>query len=155
MPLDRDFADAFDAAQARLRAVVDSACVEENRWASKVATVISRVLEFAAAEPAQARVLTSGAFDNGVYGALRHRRMVEGLAAELGAGRRHRQLAVDLPELTEEALIGGVAEIVAERLRAGEGATLPDLASELIELVLTPYLGAEEAKRVASEASLP
>lgn len=151
MSPDRDFADAFDAAHTSLRAVVDSACFEENRWATKVATVVLRVLEFAAIHPAEARVLTSGAFDYGVYGALRYRRMVTGLAAELAAGRRYRQIGADLPELTEEALIGGFAEIVAERLRAGDEAALPALAGELAELVLTPYMGAEEAKRIALE----
>lgn len=155
MQPDRDFADAFDAAHARLRAVVDSACFEEDRWASRVAAAISGVLDFAAAHPTEARVLTAGAFDYGVYGALRYRQMVEGLAAELAAGRRHRRAAGDLPELIEEALIGGVAEVVAERLRAGEERALPALSSELAELILAPYLGAEEAKRIASGESRP
>jgi hypothetical protein len=149
---DRDFADAFDAAHARLGAIIDAACFEQDHWAAKVAAALAAVLGFAAAEPASARVLTSGAFDNGVYGALRYRRMVENLAAQLAAGRRQRQLAADLPELIEEALIGGIAEIVAERLRYGHEAELPTLAPELAELVLTPYLGASEAKRIAADS---
>lgn len=152
---DRDFADAFDAAHAELRAAIESACFEHGDWPRQVAAAVAAVLRFAAADPPAARALTSGAFDYGAYGALRYRRMVDDLAAQLAAGRRQRQLAADLPELTEEALIGGVAEIVAERLRAGEAAALPALAGQLAELLLTPYLGAETAKRIAAEGILP
>lgn len=151
MDRDRDFADAFEAAHAKLRAAVDSACAEADDWPRAVVLAVERVLELAAAHPDDVRALTIEAFGNGVYGALRYRRMVEGLATELGLGRQQSQVAAELPEMIEEALIGGIVEIVAERVRFGRERTLPDLTGELSELVLTPYLGAREARRLASE----
>jgi hypothetical protein len=150
MDRDRDFADAFEAAFAGLRQALDAACAEETRWPERVAAAISAALEFAAAQPRAASVLVSDSFVHGLYGALRYRQMIKHLAEQLAAGRRERDDSrPELPVITEEALVGGVAEMVAERLRAGGEATLPDLGGELIELVLTPYLGAEEAKKIA------
>lgn len=51
--------------------------------------------------------------------------------------------------LTSEALAGGLAGLVAERLTRGRAAELPALAPQAIEFALTPYLGVEEAKRIA------
>jgi hypothetical protein len=52
--------------------------------------------------------------------------------------------------VTERALIGGIATLVSERLDAGREAELPALATEAIEFVLTPYIGAAEAHRLAA-----
>jgi hypothetical protein len=152
---DRDFAEAFDAADARLRATLDSACSGEGGWAAQAVAAVFAVLEFAADDPDDARVLTAGAFDYGAYGAVRYRRMIDDLATRLAAGRRGPGVDRELPQLTEEALVGGIAEIVAERLRAGREAELPGLAVELAELVLAPYLGATEARRIANEKRIP
>ncbi len=148
---DRDFADAFDAAHAKLRAAIDSACSDGDRWETKVVAAVVAVLDLAAADPATARLLTAGAFDYGIYGALRYRRMVDGIASQLALGRELEQAPANLPGLIEEALVGGVAEILAGRLRSGREAELPALAGEVSELLLTPYLGATGARRVIVE----
>jgi hypothetical protein len=147
---ERDFADAFDAAHAKLTAAVDSACRGGGSWPTKVVAAVAAVLEFAAGEPGEAKVLTTSAFDYGAYGTVRHRQMIDRLATQLAAGRQCRQAPKDLPELIEEALLGGIAEIVAERLRSGREETLPELSAELSELILTPYVGAAEARRIAA-----
>ena len=45
-----------------------------------------------------------------------------------------------------------MAALVMEKVEAGEGATLPKLIPDLLELFLTPYIGREEAVRVARKA---
>jgi hypothetical protein len=71
------------------------------------------------------------------------------LAGLLSAGRQHNPRGADLPALTEKALVGAVSAIIAGRLMNGEAERLPELEPELVQLVLTPYVGAEEAARVA------
>jgi hypothetical protein len=56
----------------------------------------------------------------------------------------------DLPGLTEHALVGGVAALIADRVARGRAAELPAVAPEAIQFALTPYLGITEAKRIAS-----
>jgi hypothetical protein len=51
-------------------------------------------------------------------------------------------------------MAGGVAMLVAQRLDRGAASELPALAPEAIQFVLTPYLGAAEARRVGAERSV-
>jgi len=150
MQKDRDFAEAFDDAFASLRGEVEAACAREGGWPERAAAAILATLDFAAARPAAAAVLVSDAFANGLYGALRYRRMVAHFSALLEQGRRLRGDDEELPAMIEEALLGGFAEIVSERLRYEKAAILPSLAGQLTELLLTPYLGVAEAKRIAA-----
>ena len=53
----------------------------------------------------------------------------------------------------ERALVGGIATLIVHRLEAGEAERLPELLPDLYELVLTPYLGREEARRLARESA--
>jgi hypothetical protein len=151
MDRDRDFADAFEVAFSSLRRLVDAACAAETEWPAKAVAATSVALEFVVEEPGAARVLIVDSFANGLFGALRYRRMVAHFAALLEQGRAERADAgTGLPALTEEALVGSLANIAAERLRSGQEATLPGLGDELTEFVLTPYVGARNAKRIAA-----
>jgi hypothetical protein len=146
---DRDFADAFDAAFARLRETVEAACSSAEEWPEQVAAGVAAAIEFPISDPAAARTLTSDAFAYGPYGAQRHRQLIEHFVPALAHGRDRRPPGEPLPALTEEALIGGIAEVVAERLRVGEPEELHLLKPQLVALVLIPYLGPEEARRIA------
>ena len=53
------------------------------------------------------------------------------------------------PRSTEQALVGGVATTIADRMRQGTPSELLDAIPELVEFVLLPYVGGEEAKRWA------
>ena len=74
---------------------------------------------------------------------------VESFAAMLRDGRRLYPRAAELPAPTERALVGGIASIISGHLLAEEPQALSELEPELAELVLMPYLGQTEAKRVA------
>jgi hypothetical protein len=52
-------------------------------------------------------------------------------------------------EVRDQALIGGIATLIVRRLNAGGASRLPELLPDLTELALAPYLGREEAKRLA------
>jgi hypothetical protein len=75
--------------------------------------------------------------------------MISHFGERLLPGRAMRPEGERLPEITERAMIGGLAMLIAQRLDLGRAAELPALAPEAIQFVLTPYLGTEEARRVA------
>jgi AcrR family transcriptional regulator len=52
-------------------------------------------------------------------------------------------------EVRDQVLIGGVATLIVRRLNSGEAVRLGELLPDLTELVLAPYLGRDEARRVA------
>jgi hypothetical protein len=151
-----DFANAFTAAFLRLQAVLDSACRTEPigaqapDWPRQVAAAIRAGLEWAAANPDAAGVLTNEALAQGPEGVAHHRRLIDDLAFRLSAGRELRPENLGLPTITERALAGGLCSFVARRLDTGRASELPALAPEAIQFVLTPYLGAARAKRAAT-----
>lgn len=61
--------------------------------------------------------------------------------------------AASLPDGTEEGLLGAVCFLVARRLRVGEVERLPELAPELTELLLGPYLAVTAASGEAPPAA--
>jgi AcrR family transcriptional regulator len=58
--------------------------------------------------------------------------------------------AARYPEIMEQTLINGVVLVVSGKLLAEETSLSDQLAEELVELVLTPYLGRREGHRIAA-----
>jgi hypothetical protein len=147
-----DFASAFEAAFARLQVALLEACRRERDWPARAAAGVAAGMRFAAADPAAAAVLTNAALAGGADGIARHERLVAFLGERLLPGREERPEDERLPDITERAVAGGALMLIAQRIdRGGEG-ELPALASEVVQFVLTPYLGADEARRVAMNA---
>jgi hypothetical protein len=147
--LREDFPKAFEAAFARLQVAILDACRSERSWSAKVASGVWAGLEFATDDPVAADLLTNGALAEGADGIARHERLVAYLAAGFLPGREERPDGRHLPGVTERAMAGGLVTMVAMRLDQGREEELPALASEAIQFVLTPYLGVDEARRVA------
>lgn len=144
-----DFAFAFDSAFAALQVRIESACAAAGDWPTGVAAGIRTAFEWAAAEPVAAQLLTNDALAGGSAGFERYQRMVAYVADLLLPGRERASHGERLPQITERSMASGVAMLVAQRLSMGREGELPDLAGEAIQFVLTPYLGSEDASRVA------
>lgn len=150
-----DFSGAFEAAFARFQIRVEEACAGSADWPIGIAAAIRAALEFAAANPGAANTLTNEAMAAGRNGIARRERLLAYVGEGLRRGRSQRPEGDGLPQVTEHALAGGIAALIAERVATGRAAELPGLAPEAIQFALTPYLGAVEAKRVAAAAARP
>jgi hypothetical protein len=146
-----DFAEAFEAAFARFQVVILTAARGEQSWPGKVAAAVRAGLDFAAADPAAAQTLTNDALAHGRDGIARHERLIAYLSEGLVPGREQRPEGERLPEITEGAMASGVVMLVAQRVDRGKAEELPAIAGEAIQFVLTPYLGADEARRIGTE----
>jgi hypothetical protein len=76
---------------------------------------------------------------------------IQGLVPYLKAGRegRSKEVLERLSPTTEEALVGGMVSLVSRRIIAGQATKLEQLLPDLVEFALTPYIGSEEANKVA------
>jgi AcrR family transcriptional regulator len=155
----------FDGKQAAVEAAYEclferyltrllQTCEAQSSWPLKVKVGIGATLDMAADSPAEAQFLAVEALTvNGDF----LRRVLDSrdrLARLLVGGRTETPHGAELPAIVESALVGAVAGVVATQLRAGEAKHLPSLAPELVELTLTPYLGHEEAAKVARRPRL-
>jgi AcrR family transcriptional regulator len=139
---------AFDAFLDGLWREVYAVCETDVDWPQKVRAALDATLTYLAEAANVARVFAVEAAAN-LAATERQFAAVESFAAMLRDGRRLYPRATELPKPTERALVGGIASIVSRHLLAEEPQALSGLEAELTELVLMPYLGQSEAKRVA------
>jgi hypothetical protein len=144
-----DFPARFEAAQARLWHAAECGWAEGGIKPERVAAALRAVFEFAFRNPATVRILTRDALAQGPYGIARYRDLLTAAARVLAGCRDEDAGGGELLALTERALVGGVATLLAERLDAGREDELPALAPEVIEFVLAPYVGAARARLLA------
>ena len=147
---DACFVAAYDDSVERIRALVLAACTEREDWARGVMAALSALLDFFAAETAQAQlVLVEGLrAGRGVYD--RYQVALQSFVPYLRDGAPAPAGGDRPPEATDEAVVGGIASLLARRVLAGETKAIPALLSEIAEFALTPYLGTAEARRIIS-----
>jgi len=149
---DECFLAAFDVVGEQLLDRVYATAREQASWPEGVRACLDAILRYLAAEPSLARLLMVEGLFAGPVIYDRYREAVSSLIPLFKQGREISAKAAELPETTEEALVGGVAGLINRRILAGEAESLPGLLSDLVRFVLAPYMGAVEAER---EAMLP
>lgn len=146
------FVAAYDVAVDQIRERVLTACreAEQEDWALRVRVAVEALLETFAAEPALASItLVEGLrAGRGVYD--RYQTAIESFVGSLREGAPPGPAGVEVPEATDEAVIGGIASLLGRRVLAGDGPELDQLFPEILEFALTAHLGAEEARRIVS-----
>ncbi|MEX2105380.1 MAG: TetR/AcrR family transcriptional regulator [Solirubrobacterales bacterium] len=147
--------DCFLAAQEfavdeALRRVVDAASSVES-WQARVNAGLAAFLHSVATEPALARACFVESLSVGPAAIERYEHSLQAFVPLFRVGRRISPHGDELPETLEETIIGGVFWIIYQRIVLGETEQIELLLPELVEFTLTPYIGAEAAKRAASE----
>jgi AcrR family transcriptional regulator len=140
---------AQDAYLDRLWLDVREACAGPAIWPDKVSFAIKALIASLAETSDLARVFVVEAWVDSFAAVERQFATLDSFAALLSEGRRFYPQASTLPSITERVLVGGIASIVRGRLLAEEPRSLAALEPELVELVLIPYLGLAEARRIA------
>ncbi len=137
------------AGEEAMRHVAAAVRVAPPEWAEQVRAGIGAFLAYVASESALARVFVVESLAAGPAAAQRYERTVRAVAPFFRLGRRSRESGESLPPTLEETIVGGVFWVVYQRIVVGRPEELEGLLGELVEFALTPYLGAEAARRVA------
>jgi len=145
------FFDTYDLIAEHLREAAVEAGKGVEPWPERVRARLAAVLEVFAQNPDLARFVLIAPARAGSEIAERYRRAMDEARQEL-VGDAPAELASREPSrAAEHALVGGGAALVVKQVEAGEGERLSELLPVLLELALTPFLGREEAARVARE----
>jgi len=140
--------EAFD----RLSGELFRACAAESEWTAKIVAGIGAAIGFAVRGPEEAQLLIVDAVAADPTLASRVLASNDYLVGLLRNGREKCPRATILPELTERALVGATTSIIGMRLLSGQADQLADLEPQLAQLLLMPYIGVEEARRVAFDS---
>ena len=145
------FLGAFDSAVEEVSAKIDAACAEAgDEWVDRLAAGLRAFLTFVSENPAIARMCiieaisatpaASDRYDNALQ------RFVELLRDNAPSQTR-------LPDTIAETLTGGVAWILHQQIRRGEAEQALDLMPELLDFILSPYLGVAKLGREPGDES--
>ncbi len=143
------FLAAFDVVVAHIRELVAAAVESAPDWPHRAIAAAREVLAFLATEPDLARLCLVESQSAGPVAAQRFHDAVRELVPPLQRGREQREGERELPATTEDSTIGALVSLAGRKVAAGEAARLEDLLPDFTEFILSPYLGPDEAARLA------
>lgn len=140
---------SFDRAIEWIRPPLVEAFSSQSEWVESIRASLLVVLSEFTAFPDGARLLTAEPFVAGSEVAIRHRDAVEQMVPYLRRGRELRKGPDPLPETTERGLLGAANSLIGRQVFAGVDRPLTELAPDLLQFLLTPYLGAAAALEIS------
>lgn len=146
------FLAAFQAVVDHLRDLVAEAVAPCSDWSRMVIAALAALLDFFEAEPDLARLCLVEPVTATPAIAARFRAEVVACIPYLEPGRGESAEAATLPDSTEDSLLGGLVVLTSRSILTASG-PLPQLLPDLVEFVLSPYLGPERARALALEAT--
>ena len=152
------FAAAYEMIEAHVLDSMLAASGAGEPWPDRVRTRLAALLDVLSRDNAVARCFLIEPLAAGGEVAARYREAMQLLAATLRPEPPPSELDM---EVRDQALIGGIATLIVRRLNhvpvergpygpRSTGTSLQGLLPDLVELALAPYLGREEAKRLAA-----
>jgi AcrR family transcriptional regulator len=145
------FLVAYEIGHGKSLALVEQAHDSATDWPSSVRAGITTLLEFLSSEPAfahmalvDALIATPRTADRANKGILRYGQLLTPGFAETASGEKP-------PEATIEAIAGGIFELCLTYTAQGHAQQLTELTPWVTYFALAPFIGTEEAGRVATE----
>jgi AcrR family transcriptional regulator len=142
------FLTAFDEATQRALGPTARAFQAAPTWPSAVHAAVKTLLEFVVEDHVFARLAFFEILTGGAAAIESAERSLDVFATMLAPGHEEHP---HVPEIVGEAIIGGLWNVIQHEVGHGRAEQLPQLAPELTYIALTPFIGAEEAARVAGE----
>ena len=149
------FLAAYEMVADHIRASMRAAAESFGEWPQQVRAALATMLRFLASEPELARLCMVEPVAAGGEIAARHRASMQGFVEILKAGRPEHSGSRPLPAATEETLVGGIVSLIVREISAGRTAEVEQFLPDLVELILAPYLGIEEAERMSRGDGAP
>jgi AcrR family transcriptional regulator len=147
------FLAAFDVVVLHLSELIATAAEPEPDWSHQVVAGLRSALEFFDREPDLARLCMVESVNAGPAVAERFQGAVARVASLLAVGRGERSNPRPLPASTEESLVGALVSTISRSIAFTGSGRLAELLPDLVEFALMPYLGPEDAHRLALESS--
>lgn len=137
----------FEDVIALIERDLAAAAVDSLPWRVRVRQGLWTILSFFEREPLMARACVVQSLQGDAELLARREALLGRLAAILDQGREESAKAVQATPLSAEGLVGAVLAILYTRLLRAEREPLTALLSELMGLIVLPYLGATAARQ--------
>jgi AcrR family transcriptional regulator len=121
---------------------VEAAVAGAEDWRARIRTGVSEALRLLTANPLVAHLIAVEALQAGDAARERQEDCFDRFAAALRDGHPGRP---ELPEDLTDLLLGVVVSLIARYVDTGRAERLPEAITDLVERMLIPYLGGEDA----------
>ena len=149
---DECFIAAYETAIEQVRECVTAACEEASKedWPGRVRAAVAALLQQLSNDPALASITLVEGLRAGREVYDRYQGALDSFVAYLNEGAPGSTPGGKVPEATGEAVVGGITSLLGRRILAGEAEQLNVLFPEILEFILSAYLGSEQARRIIS-----
>jgi AcrR family transcriptional regulator len=131
---------AFDQIAEETAALLAASATAADDWPRRIAASLACLQSLLVDQPERARLALVEIQAAGPRARARYEEVLSRAVPKLREGRAHNANARELSPLLEEALLGGMAWLVHERLLEGELEEENPLLDELVEIASSPYL---------------
>jgi AcrR family transcriptional regulator len=146
------FVQAYERIVAEAREQIIASIPAGAAWPEQACAAFRSLLEQIEAEPQRARVALVEVQTAGPVALTRHEETIDSVIPLLSRGREASPVGDELPPHLEEAIVGGLAWLLHQRVALdefeGAEAHLPDV----LELAVEPYLGKDATARLLAIA---
>jgi AcrR family transcriptional regulator len=143
------YLDTYELIASHLQEQMTASAAAHTQWERRVRAVVAAMLETFAANPDLARFCLIAPLSADEQIAARYRLSMQCLLALLTTAIPPPPASQQPSRAAADGLVGGIATLIVRKIKAGEGERLIELLPDLLELALTPYVGRDEAVRVA------
>lgn len=143
------FLAALDDFCGRLEHAIVASCARTASWSERLCVGLRTLLHELERDPQRTRLALAGTSDAGPAAMARLRRAYRAFVPFFDEGRR--MVRHELPRPTADAVVGGIALTVQNRVAVAEGdlSSLDDLLPDLVYFALVPYVGPRRACALA------
>jgi AcrR family transcriptional regulator len=138
---------AIDSAGAQIVAAILPAYKRAPDWAEGIRAGFGALCNFLASRPALAQLVTVEVYAAGPGAVARRVETLAPLEELIAEGYK---CSASTPKIAAEAIAGAVYTLAYKKIRESGPKSLPTLAPLLTYIALSPFIGAEEACRVAN-----
>lgn len=145
------FIASFEAVLGHFEDLIAAAIEGETEWEQQVLAALREAIHFFEEEPALAKAFLVEPAAATPAIATRFREAVMRWVPFLEQGRSRRPGGADLPDSTEDSILGGVVFVISRSILTGTE-PLSSILPDLVEFTLSPYLGSAAAAELAAGA---
>ena len=146
------FIAAYDEITRHLMDSVVGAYEGHSRWPDRAAAAIETLLEQLASRPALARFCIVEILAAGPRALERRDAALRHFIEMVEPGRAEAPAGITIPEVTAQAVVGAIYSLIYDEIFHGRVRELPRMASDVVYIVLAPYIGPRAAARAAQAA---
>jgi len=149
------FLAAYDLVVHQVLAAVNAEFAKGTTWPERVRRGLGAFLVLLADEPTLARVCVVDVLAAGPNALARRAEAMGRFRDLLAPGHLAWTPHLSVPPLAAETTVGGIYEVIFDRVLRGEIGTLPSLLPELLHAFLLPFAGGEVAGAALQAAREP